>query len=210
MKEKVHPLIVTIIVDLYKEKKKSCIKVIESFKKLLWTFKDECNAKAWNCERANKGIANFVCSCVDFAFANIGSLHHTFICKHLIFSCKFIKCCGRFDRPFNGHHSFSVIFTYRIVVTFGRFLDLLMTLYFSILWSYKCVGCYGSYVDLLITFNIFSFNHKCVGCCGRSNIRPFDDLYHSFFFNCKFFIILGRYLDLLMIFITHFFHVDFL
>jgi hypothetical protein len=54
------------------------IKVIESFKKKSWTFKDECHVKVWNCER----IANFVYSCVDFTSTKIGPLHHTFTHKH--------------------------------------------------------------------------------------------------------------------------------
>jgi hypothetical protein len=44
--------------------------MIESFKTKLWTFKDDCNNKAWNWEMANKKIAKFVNSCVNFAFAN--------------------------------------------------------------------------------------------------------------------------------------------
>jgi hypothetical protein len=43
------------------------------------SFKDEFNNKASNYERFNKRIANFVYSCVDFAFVEIGPLHHTFM-----------------------------------------------------------------------------------------------------------------------------------
>ncbi len=43
------------------ETNKMSINVIDSFKKKLWTFKYECNAKAWNCEKVNKlGIRFFV------------------------------------------------------------------------------------------------------------------------------------------------------
>ncbi len=52
--------------------------MIESIFKKLWNFKYECNARAWKCEMVNKRIAKFVYSCVDFVFAKISPLHHTF------------------------------------------------------------------------------------------------------------------------------------
>jgi hypothetical protein len=52
--------------------------MIESFTKKLWTFKNEHHTRLWNCVRVNKGIAKFVNSCVNFAFAKIDWFHHTF------------------------------------------------------------------------------------------------------------------------------------
>jgi hypothetical protein len=52
--------------------------MIESFKKMLWIFKNEYKVRAWSCERANQGIAKFVYLCVDFTFLEIGSLHYPF------------------------------------------------------------------------------------------------------------------------------------
>ncbi len=43
------------------------------------SFKDEFNDRASNYERVNKRIANFVYSCVNFAFAKIGPVHHIFM-----------------------------------------------------------------------------------------------------------------------------------
>jgi len=45
------------------------------------SFKDEFNDRASNYERVNKRIANFVYSCVNFAFAKIGPVHHIFMNK---------------------------------------------------------------------------------------------------------------------------------
>jgi hypothetical protein len=60
--------------------------VIKAFKKKVWTFKNEYNTKWWNCERANKGIEKIVYSCVDFACATFGPLHHAFTQKLFTFT----------------------------------------------------------------------------------------------------------------------------
>ncbi len=67
--------------------------MIESFFKKLWTFKFDYNARAWNCERANKGIAKFVYSCVNFVFSKIGPFHCTFTpMKHRRANVTYVLC----------------------------------------------------------------------------------------------------------------------
>jgi hypothetical protein len=55
--------------------------MIELLKKTIWIFKNEYKVRAWNCERANQGIAKFVYLSVDFTFVEIWfialSLHPT-------------------------------------------------------------------------------------------------------------------------------------
>jgi hypothetical protein len=67
--------------------------VIESFKKKLWTFLNDYNARAWNCERANKGIVKFVYSCVNFVFSKIGPSYYTFTpMKHRCHNVIYVLC----------------------------------------------------------------------------------------------------------------------
>jgi hypothetical protein len=66
--------ILTILIVLHSKKISHKSSWLNQFKRSYVKFQYKVNT--WNCEKPNKGIAKFVYSYMDFAFAKIGPLHH--------------------------------------------------------------------------------------------------------------------------------------
>jgi hypothetical protein len=62
--------------------------MIESFLKTFWNFKNEYKVRAWNCERANQGIAKFVYLYVDLTFVEIDFIALSFHPTALVLGSK--------------------------------------------------------------------------------------------------------------------------